>query len=61
MKASEVISHLKTIIHHQGDVRVEGYNKDGVRAPVEPKTIEYLDGANPFILITAPPVSGAKE
>jgi hypothetical protein len=35
MKASEVISHLKTLIHHHGDVEV----KD-----VTPQTIEYHDG-----------------
>jgi hypothetical protein len=40
MKASEVISHLKTVIHFQGDVEV----KD-----VTPQTIEYHDEEKPFI------------
>jgi hypothetical protein len=40
MKASEVISHLKTVIHFQGDVEV----KD-----VTPQTIEYHDEEKAFI------------
>lgn len=65
MKASEVIAQLKTIIHHQGDVQVEGYTEDGFRSPVKPKTIQYEDGERPFISIAGSPVTaprrGAKE
>jgi hypothetical protein len=54
MKASEVNSHNKTLAHHHGDLKIKAYTKEGLLRDVEPKTIQFVDGSEPFILITAP-------